>query len=57
MNAQDQKNIREQGKTAFRNGTSSNPYKEGTHSFDLFLDGWLEESHDHYYKNKPATFK
>lgn len=40
--------IREEGKKTFQAGTSSNPYKEGTHSHDLFLDGWLEAKRDHY---------
>ena len=47
-----QKEIREEGKKTFQSGTSSNPYKEGTMAYDLFLDGWLEAKRDWYASNK-----
>ena len=48
LTEQRQAEIREEGKKTFQAGTSSNPYKEGTHSHALFLDGWLEAKHECY---------
>lgn len=51
MTAEKQIQVREAGKKAFQAGTSSNPYKEGTHAHDLFKDGWIEAKNDHYKNN------
>lgn len=48
LTEQRQQEIREEGKKAFLAGTSSNPYREGSHSHDLFLDGWLQAKRDFY---------
>lgn len=48
LTEQRQIEVREEGKKTFQGGTSSNPYKEGTHAHALFLDGWLEAQQGHY---------
>lgn len=56
MTEERQKEIIQEGRDTFNAQQSTNPYKQGTHAHDLFLEGWLRAQTD-FYNNQNQIVK